>query len=145
MDHVTVSRFFLACALNATNSTPLPPTYSFFHHFCRPKISRAQKWPPTTYALGLPNTAACAASLHGPLQLQIWTPFPLPASLFPIVARQSATHLLTQLSFHFLSPLKDHLPPSRFWYHFQIVSRLYIAVLTLLPFVLTSAGGLPSL
>jgi hypothetical protein len=32
-----------------------------------------------TYALGLSKTAACAVSLHGPLQLQIWTRFPLPA------------------------------------------------------------------
>jgi hypothetical protein len=44
--------------------------------------------------------------------------FPLPASLFPAVARQSATHLLAQPSFHFLSPLEDHLPPSRFWLSF---------------------------
>jgi hypothetical protein len=28
VDHVTMSRFFLACASNATNSAPLPPTYS---------------------------------------------------------------------------------------------------------------------
>jgi hypothetical protein len=119
---------------------PSPLTYPLFHHFCRPKISQAQKWPPTTYALGLPNIAACAALLHGPLQLQIWNPFPFSAFLFPTIARQSAIYLLTQPSFHFLSPLKDHLPPSRFWYHFQIVSRLYIAVLTLLPFVLTSAA-----
>jgi len=92
-----------------------------------------------TYALGLPNTAACAVSLHGPLQLQIWAPFPLTASFFPTVARQSATHLLKQPFSHFASPLKDHLPPSHFWYHFQSVSRLHIAVLTLLAFVLASA------
>jgi len=55
------------------------------------------KWPSTTYALSLPNTAACAASLYEPLQLQIWTPFPLSASLFPTV-RQSATSSHTTFS-----------------------------------------------
>src|SRR2546421_6556360 len=34
------------------------------------------KWPLMTYALGLPNTAASIASLHVPLQLSIWPPFP---------------------------------------------------------------------
>jgi hypothetical protein len=63
--------------------------------------------------------------------------FLLPASLFLAVARQSCTHLLPQPSFHFLCPIKDRLPPSRLWYRFQIVPRLYIAVLTY-------AGGLPS-
>jgi hypothetical protein len=70
------------------------------------------------------------------------TAFPLPAPFFLLPYCSTSighTHLLTQ-PFHFLSPLKDHLPPSRFWYHFQIVSRLYIAVFTLLPFALTSAG-----
>ena len=46
VDHVTVSRFFLACASSATNSAPLPPTYPLFHHFCRPKISQAQNGSP---------------------------------------------------------------------------------------------------
>jgi hypothetical protein len=40
------------------------------------------------------------------------------SSLFPAVARQSATHLLAQPSFHLPSQLKDHLPPSRFWLSF---------------------------
>jgi hypothetical protein len=61
-------------------------------------------------ALGLSKTAACAVSLHRPLQLQIWARFPPPASLFPSVLRQPATHLLTQPSFHFLSPFEAHLP-----------------------------------
>jgi hypothetical protein len=138
---MTVSRGFLARAVECPrNLLPSPRSLS---PLLQAQNIASLKWPPATYALGLPNTAAYAASLHGPLQLP---PFPLPAPFFLTVARQSAnTHLLTQPSFHFLSPLKDHLPPSRFWYHFQIVSRLYIAVLTLLPFALTSAGGLPSL
>ena len=65
---------------------------------------------------------------HGPLQLQIRTAFLLPARLFPTVARQSATP-----SLNYLSPPKDHLLPARFCSHFQLVSRLYIAVLPLWP------------
>jgi hypothetical protein len=62
------------------------------------------------------------------------TAFPASCSLLPYCSTSIGhTHLLTQPFFHFLSPLKDHLPPSRFWYHFQIVSQPYIAVLTLFP------------
>jgi hypothetical protein len=50
---------------NLLPSPSLPHPTLFFHQLCRPKISRAQKWPPTTYALGLPNIATCAVSLHG--------------------------------------------------------------------------------
>jgi hypothetical protein len=63
----------------------------------------------------------------------------------PTAARQSATHLLIQPPFHFLSLIKGHLPPSRFWLNFQIVSRFYIAVIPLSAVILTSAGGLPLL
>jgi hypothetical protein len=40
--HVTVSRFFLACAVKCHEICCLPPIRSLFHHFCRPKISQAQ-------------------------------------------------------------------------------------------------------
>src|SRR2546423_689292 len=60
---------------------------------------------------------------------------------FPTAARQLAAHLLIRPPFHSLSPIKDHLPPSRF-FNFQIVSRLYIGVLPLSAVVLNSAGRL---
>jgi hypothetical protein len=47
--------------------------------------------------------------LHGPLQLQIWMAFPLPACLFHTVARQLAIHLLTHPSLNYLSLPKDYL------------------------------------
>ena len=68
----------LACAVECV-SFPL---------LCRPHNITSPKWTPTTCAPGLPKTTACAVSLHGPLQLQIWAPFPTPA---PIVPRQSVT------------------------------------------------------
>jgi hypothetical protein len=71
---------------------PFPPSLS---PLLQAQNIASPKWPPTTYALGLPNTVACAASLHGPLQLQIWTPFPLPAPFFLTVARQSATNIFS--------------------------------------------------
>jgi hypothetical protein len=65
--------------------------------FCRPKISRAQNGFPRLRARSFEDGCLCNI-LHGPLQLQIWTAFLLPARLFPIVARQSATQLLIQPS-----------------------------------------------
>ena len=130
VDHVTVSRFFLACASNATNSAPLPPTYPLFHHFCRPKISQAQKWVPTTYAPGLSKTAACAAYCMDRFNYKYGRPsyFLLASSLLQHANRPH--NFLTQPSLNYLSPPKDHLQPARFCSHFQLVSRLYIAVLT---------------
>jgi hypothetical protein len=83
--------------------------------------------------------------LHGPLQLQIWTAFLLPACLFPYRSTPIA-HTSSHTSFSQLSePTQGSSSPARFCSHFQLVSRLYIAILPLLAFVLTSAGGLPSL
>jgi hypothetical protein len=64
------------------------------------QLSQAQniaspKWLPTTYALGLSKTVACAVPSHGPPQLQIWARFARPASLFPNVLRQPPADLLT--------------------------------------------------
>jgi hypothetical protein len=105
------------------------------------------KLPLTTYVLGLPDMAACAALLHGPLQLQIWAPFPLPASLFHnTVARQSATHSshTVLFPFHFLSPLKDHLPPSGFLVLIPDFSSTLRCCPPSFAFALTSASGLAS-
>jgi hypothetical protein len=46
VDHVTVSRFFLACAVKCHEFCSPPPTYPLFYHFCRPKISQAQNGSP---------------------------------------------------------------------------------------------------
>jgi hypothetical protein len=83
--------------------------------------------------------------LYGPLQLQIWTAFLLPACLFHTTVRRSATHLLTYPSLNYLSLPKDHLHLRACVPNFQLVSRLYIATLPLLAFVLTFTSGLPSL
>ena len=67
----------------------------------------------------------CAVLLYGPLQLQVWAPSLLPASPLPTGPRKSAIHFLARTSFHSLSPLKYHLSPSRFWFHFQ---NLFLAL-----------------
>ena len=59
----------------------------------------------------------------------IWTAFLLPARLLQHANRPH--NFLIQPSLKHLSPPKDHLPPARFCSHFQLVSRLYIAVLPL--------------
>ena len=82
VDHVTVSRFFLACAV----------TYPLFHHFCSPKYRKPRMGPHDLCAWSFEDGCLCSI-LHGLLQLQIWTAFLLPARLFPTVARQSATQL----------------------------------------------------
>jgi hypothetical protein len=62
VDHVTVSRFFLACASIATKSAALHP---LFHHFCRPKISQAQN--------GLPRLTRPVFRRWLPMQHISWT------------------------------------------------------------------------
>jgi hypothetical protein len=64
-----------------------PPTHPLFHHFCRPKMASHD-----LCARSFEDGCLCSIS-HGPLQLQIWTAFLLPARLFPTAARQSATQL----------------------------------------------------
>jgi hypothetical protein len=51
---------------------------------------------------------------------------PLPYCTTPI----GHTTFSHKPSLNYLSPPKDHLQPTRFYSHFQLVSRLYIAVLT---------------
>jgi hypothetical protein len=125
--HVTVSRFFLARAVKIPrNLLPSlhPPSLSPL--FAGPK-NRMPKVASHDLRAGSFENGCLCSILHGPLQLQIWTAFLLPACLFPTAARQSATHLLT---LNYLSLPKDHLPPARFCSHFELVSRLYIAVLS---------------
>ena len=112
VDHVTVSRFFLACAIKRAQNIASP------------------KWLPTTYAPGLFEDGCLCSILHGPLQPRIGTAFLLPARLFPTAARQSAT----QLSHTTFSQLSEHTQESSstctLLFPFPLVSRLYIAVLT---------------
>ena len=84
-----------------------------FHHFCRPKISRAQN--------GLPRLTRWVCQTQVPVQHRYMDLLSYKygrSSLFLLPSSQSATHPLAQPSFHFLSSLKDHLPPSRFWLSF---------------------------
>jgi hypothetical protein len=53
VDHVTVSRFFLACAVNCS-----PPSLS---PLLQAQNIASPKWLPTAYAPGLSKTAACVA------------------------------------------------------------------------------------
>jgi hypothetical protein len=92
VDHVTVSRFFLACAVKCHEfCCPPPPTLSFTT-FAGPKYRKPKMASHDLRARSFEDGCLCSIS-HGPLQLQIWTAFLLPARLFPTAARQSATQL----------------------------------------------------
>jgi hypothetical protein len=81
VDHVTVSRFFLVCAVKCHFTTFAGPKYR------KPKMASHD-----LRARSFEDGCLCSI-LHGPLQLQIWTAFLLPARLFPTAVRQSATQL----------------------------------------------------
>src|SRR5271168_1804521 len=84
VDHVTVSRFFLACAAKCHEiCCPPPPTLSFTT-FSGPKYRKPKMASHDLRARSFEDGCLCSI-LHGPLQLQIRTAF-----LFP---RQSATRL----------------------------------------------------
>jgi hypothetical protein len=137
VDHVTVSRFFLACAAKCHEicCPHDPPSLS---PLLQAQNIASPKWLPTTYAPGLSKTAACSAYC---MDLTTNTDG-LPPSCSPLPSLlQHANrpyNFLTQPSLNYLSPPEDHLPHARFCSHFQLVSRLYIAVLAY-------ASGLSSL
>src|SRR5205823_6677865 len=101
-----------------------------FHHFCRPKNIASPKWLPTTYAPDLSKMAACATYCMNRFNYKYGRPpyFLLASSLLQHANRPH--NFLTQPSLNYLSPPKDHLQPAHFCSYFQLVSRLYIAVLT---------------
>jgi hypothetical protein len=110
VDHVTMRRFFLACA---TKSAALPSLTTF----AGPNIA-SPKWLPTTYAPGLSKTAACAAYCIDRFNYKYRRPsyFLLASSLLQHANRPH--NFLTQLSLNYLSPPKDYLQPARFCSHF---------------------------
>ena len=102
-------------------------SHPLFHHFCGPKISQAKNGFPRLTRPGLSKTAACATYCMDRFNY-IWTAFLLPARL---LQHANWPHsVLTQPSLNYLSLPKDHPQPAGFYSHLQLVSRLYIAVLT---------------
>jgi hypothetical protein len=65
-----------------------------------------------------------------PVQHIAWTASTTKMDGLPPCSPAAARQLATQLSLNYLSTPKDHFRPSRFYSHFQLVSRLCIAVLT---------------
>jgi hypothetical protein len=123
VDHVAVSRFFLACATKSA-ALPHPPSLS---PLLQAQNIASPKWLPTTYAPGLLKTAAYAAYCMDRFNYKYGRPSPLLA--FFLLQHANRPHnFLTQPSLNYLSPPQDHLPHARFCFHFQLVSRLYIAV-----------------
>jgi hypothetical protein len=99
------------------------------------------KWLPTTYAPGLSKTATYAACYMDRFNYKYGPPsyFLLASSL--LQHANQPHNFLTQPSLNYLSPPKDHLLPARFCSHFQLVSRLYVAVLPLWPSSSPSQAG----
>src|SRR5277367_6095529 len=81
--------------------------YSPFTTFAGPKYRKPKMASHDLRARSFEDGCLCSIS-HGPLQLQIWTAFLLPARLFPTAARQSAT----QLSHTTFSQLSEPTPGS---------------------------------
>ena len=128
--HVTVSRFFLVGAVECHDLLPsLPPTLSITT-IAGPRYRKPKMASHDLRARPFEDGCLCSI-LHGPLQLQIWTAFLLPARLFPTAARQSATQLSHTTFSQLSEPTKGSSSTcTRFCSHFQLVSRLYIAALT---------------
>jgi hypothetical protein len=83
----------------------------------------------TTYAPDLSKTAARATYCIDRFNYKYGrSSFLLASSLLQHANRPH--NFLTQPSLNYLSPPQDHLPHARFCSHFQLVSRLYIAVPT---------------
>ena len=103
---------------------PYPPSLS---PLLQAQNIASPKWLPTTYAPGLLKTAAYAAYCMDRFNYKYGRPSPLLA--FFLLQHANRPHnFLTQPSLNYLSPPQDHLPHARFCFHFQLVSRLYIAV-----------------
>jgi hypothetical protein len=82
--------------------------YPLFHHILRgPKYRKPKMASHDLRARSFEGSCLCS-TLHGPLQLQIWTAFLLPARLFPTTARQSTT----QLSYTTFSELSEPIQGS---------------------------------
>jgi len=106
--------------------SPYPPSLS---PLLQAQNIASPKWLPTTYAPGPLKTAACTAYYMDRFNYKYGRPsFLLASSLLQHANRPH--NFLTQPSLNYLSPLQDRLPHARFCSHFQLVSRLYIAVLT---------------
>jgi hypothetical protein len=116
---------------NARKSVHPPHTYPLFHHFCRPRISGAQN--------GLPRLTRWVCQPQLPLQHRYMALLAYkygrpPTSCFPLPYCSRSIGYISSLTtfFSFPESTQDHIPPSCFRCHLQIVYRLYIAVLTLL-------------
>jgi hypothetical protein len=107
VDHVTVSRFFMACAVSQAQNG--------FPRLTRPVFRRRLPVQHIAWTASTTNT-------DGPSY------FLLTSSLLQHANRPH--NFLTQPSLNYLNPPQDCLPHARFCSNFQLVSRLYIAVLT---------------
>jgi hypothetical protein len=131
VDHVTVSRFFLSlCKSNATKSAAIPPPTLSFTTFAGPKYRKPKMASHDLRARSFEDGCLCS-TLHAPLQLQICMAFLLPAGLFPSAARQSATQLSHTTFSQLSEPNQGSSSTCTLLFHFQLVSLLYIAVLTI--------------
>jgi hypothetical protein len=102
VDQVTLSRFFLGlCSQMPGNLLPSSPPTTF----AGPKYRKPKMGPHGLRARSFEDGCLCSI-LHGPLQLQIWTAFLLPARLFPTAASQSATVFSQSYTLLFLFPAR---------------------------------------
>src|SRR5271163_1403531 len=83
--------------------------------------------------------------LHGPLQLQIWTAFLLPARLFPTAARQLATQLSHTTFSQLSEPTQGSSSTCTLLFPFLARFSALHCCSPSLAFVLISTSGLSSL
>ena len=108
MDHVTVSRFCLARAVECQEICCTPPHLPSLAPLSQAQNIASPKMASHDPRAGSAKHVCCVASLHELLQLQIWTRCPLPASLFLHVDRAhifshnllSICRVLSKIIFH---------------------------------------------
>jgi hypothetical protein len=150
VDHVTVSRFFLACAVKCHKFCSPPPHLPSLspllqaQNIAGPKYRKPKMGPHDLRAWSFEDGCLCSIS-HGLLQLQIWTAFLLPARLFPTVARQSATQLSHTIFSQLSEPTQGSSSTCTLLFPFPARFSALHCRSPSLAFILISTSGLSSL